>query len=96
MSNRHTSAAILITSLLHFCEGFIFVTHLMVFKVHTSEALENVMVFGMLFWDGLIFVTCLMGFRVHTFDTLEKVTTSERPYSGVNFELQFRHTSPAK
>ena len=42
MSNRYMSAAILFISLLHFCEGFIFVICLMVFRVHTVETLENV------------------------------------------------------
>lgn len=42
MSNRHMSAVILLISLLHFCEGFIFVTCLIVFREHTFETIEHV------------------------------------------------------
>jgi hypothetical protein len=63
--NRDTSPAILIVFLLLFCDGFIFVTRLMVFREHTLETVEN-------------------------------ITNSERPYSGVNFELQLLSHVPSE
>ena len=54
------------------------------------------MVFWLLFCDGFIFVTRLMVFREHTLETLENVMNSERPYSGVNFELQLLSHVPSE
>ena len=37
-----------------------------------------------------------MVFREHTLETLENVTNSERPYSGMNFELQLLSQVPSE
>ena len=68
----------------------------MVFGVHTFETLENVMVCCLLFCDGFIFDTRLIVFRVHTLEAIENVTNSERPYSGVTFDLQLLSHVPSE
>ena len=54
------------------------------------------MVFLLLFCDGFIFDTRLMLFGVHTLETVENIMNSERPYSGVNFELQLLSHVPSE
>ena len=61
---------------------------------HTSAAI--LMVFWLLFCDGFIFDTRLMLFREHTLETVENIMNSERPYSGVNFELQLLSHVPSE
>ena len=61
---------------------------------HTSAAI--LMVFFLFFCEGFIFDTRLMVFREHTVETLENVTNSERPCSGVSFELQLLSHVPSK
>ena len=61
---------------------------------HTSPAI--LMVFLLFFCDGFIFDTRLMVFREHTLETIENVTHSERPSSGVNFELQLFSRVPSE
>ena len=54
------------------------------------------MVSRLLFCDGFILVTCLIVFREHPLETFKNVTNSERPYSGVNFELQLLSHVPSE
>ena len=61
---------------------------------HTSAAI--LMVFLLLFCDGFLFDTRLMLFGVHTLETVENIMNSERPYSGVNFELQLLSHVPSE
>ena len=61
---------------------------------HTSAAI--LIVFLLLFCDGFIFDVRLMLFREHTLETVENIMNSERPYSGVNFELQLLSHVPSE
>ena len=61
---------------------------------HRSSAI--LMIFLLRFYDGFIFVTRLTVFGEHTFETLASVANWERPYSGVDFELQLLSHVPSE
>ena len=54
------------------------------------------MFFVTFFCDGFLFVKRVMLFGVHTLETAENIVNSERPYSGMNFELQLLSYVPSE
>ena len=57
---------------------------------------SDIYVFLLLSCDGFIFDTRLMVLGYPRLETLENVMNSERPYSGVNFELQLLSHVPSE